>query len=58
MSAPLTKITFNKVKFNWTKIKQYSFDEIKWILARDTLLTYPYFNEEFKINTDAREFQL
>ena len=46
--APLTKITSTKLKFKWTKIEQYNFDEIKRIVARDTLLTYPYFNEEFK----------
>ena len=28
------------------------------IAARDTLLTYPDFNEEFKIHTNARDFQL
>ena len=27
-------------------------------MARDTLLTYPYFNETFKIHTDASAFQL
>ena len=56
--APLTKITPNKVKFKWTKIEQYSFDEINRIAARNTLLTYPDFNEEIKIHTNARDFQL
>ena len=27
-------------------------------MARDTLLIYPYFNETFKIYTDASAFQL
>ena len=27
-------------------------------MARDTLLTYPGFNELFKIHTEARTFQL
>ena len=27
-------------------------------MAQDTLLTYPYFNEAFKIYTDASKFQL
>ena len=27
-------------------------------MARDTLLTYPDFNETFKIHTDASTFQL
>ena len=54
----LTKITPSKVKFKWKKIKQDAFNTIKRIMARDTLLAYPDFNEEFKINTDARRFQL
>ena len=45
MLAPLTKITSTKVKFKWTKIEQDAFDEIKWILSRDNLLTYPDSNE-------------
>ena len=27
-------------------------------MAHDTLLTYPYFNETFKIHTDAIKFKL
>ena len=56
--APLTKITSNKVTFKWTKMEQYSFYEIKRIFSRNNLLTYPDFNEELKINTNARKFQL
>ena len=54
----LTKIIPSKVKFKWTKIEQDAFDEINRIVARDTLLTYPGFNEEFKIHTHAIKFQL
>ena len=43
--APLTKITSSRVKFKWTKIEKYALDEIKRIVARNTLLAYPYFNE-------------
>ena len=46
------------MKFKWTKIEQYAFGEIKWIVADDTLLTYLDFNEEFKIHINARNFQL
>ena len=56
--APLTKISSNKVKFKCNKIYQDAFDEIKRIGARDTLLTYPDFNEEFKIHTNASGFRL
>ena len=34
------------------------FKKIKRIVARDNLLTYPGFNETFKIHTNTREFQL
>ena len=33
-------------------------DKIKCIVARNTLLTYPDFNETFKIHTNASAFQL
>ena len=46
------------MKFKWTKIEQYAFDEIKRIVARGDLLAYLDFDEEFKIHTDASNFQL
>ena len=46
------------MKFKWTKIKQDSFEYIKQIVSRATLLAYPYFNENFKIHTNASGFQL
>ena len=46
------------VKFKWSKIEQYDFEEIKRIVAHDILLDYPDFNEEFKIHTNAWYFQL
>ena len=38
--------------------KQDAFNKIKLIVDRKTLLTYPDFNEIFKIHTNARAFQL
>ena len=58
MLSPLTKITTNKSKCKFTKIKQDAFNEINQIVAHDTLLTYTYFNETFKIHTDDSKFQL
>ena len=58
MLAPLTKLVYVKRNFNWEKVKQDDFNEIKRILACDILLTYPYFNEILKINTDVSAFQL
>ena len=58
MLAPLTNITSTKVKFKWTKIEQYAFDEINRIVDRNNLINYPDFNEEYKIHIDASKFQL
>ena len=44
--------------FKWTKIEQYAFNVIKRIVTRDNLLTYPDFNENFKIHTDASDLKL
>ena len=38
--------------------EQDAFNKIKRIVAYNTLITYPDFNETFKIHSDARVFQL
>ena len=53
-----TRITSIKVKFKRTNFKQDAFEEIMRIVARNTLLSYPDFDEEFKNHTNARYFQL
>ena len=58
MSAPLTILTSININFKWTEVKQDAFDEIKRMVAHDTLLTYLDFNEASKIHTDASKFQL
>ena len=58
MLAHLTNITSRKVKFKWTKIEQDAFEEIERIVGCNNLLAYTYFNEEFRIHTDASNFQL
>ena len=40
------------------QVKQYAFEKIKRIAAQNNLLTYTYFNEEFKIHTSDSAFQL
>ena len=54
--APLTKLTFRN--FKWTQVEQDAFDKIKRIVDHNTLLTYPNFNETFKMYTDASTFHL
>ena len=52
----LSNTTSNQRNFKWTKIEQYDFDENKRIVACDTLLTRPDFNETFKIRTYDSNF--
>ena len=42
--AHLTRLTSNRRKSQCTQVKQYAFEKIERIVARDTLLTYPDFN--------------
>ena len=54
--APLTILRYSNRKCEWTEVEQDAFDKIKRIVAYDTLLTYPYFNETFRIHTNTRAF--
>ena len=56
--ATLTNVSPSKMKLKLTKTEQDDFYEIKWIVFRNALLAYPDFNEEFKMHTDASDFQL
>ena len=56
--APLTKLTSKNVKFHWGEVEQNAFDEMKKIVGRETLLSYPNFDEEFVIHTDASKTAL
>ena len=58
MLETLTRLTSIEQKFKWTQVEKGAFDWIKLIMARNNLLTYPYFNEKFKICTNASAFQL
>ena len=55
---PLTVLTSTTVMFKCTDVEQKAFDKLKRIVARDTLLIYPDFNERFDIHTDSSNFQL
>ena len=56
--APLTRLSSNKVKFQWTDVEQTAFDKIKSIVGREVLLSYPDFSKPFHIHTDASKSQL
>ena len=56
--APLSSLTSSKVKWKWTAEHQESFDQMKALIAKETLLTFPDFSKEFEIHVDASNFQL
>ena len=47
--APLTKLYSTKVKFKWTDVENDTFIDMKKIVGRDILLSYPKFSEKFII---------
>ena len=51
--TPLSSMTSN-----WSKECQKSFDTTKKLVSRETLLSYPNFNEPFKIHTDVSKLKL
>ena len=56
--TPLSSMTSKQAKWNWDDKCQKAFDTIKKLVARNTLLSYPNFNETFDIHTDASKLQL
>jgi hypothetical protein len=53
MLAPLTGLVSPLVKYNWGEEQQKTFDEIKQKVSQETLLTFPDFEKEFHVYTDA-----
>ena len=51
-------MTSKQTKWNWSKECQKKFDTIEKLTSRETLLSYPNFNEPFEIHTDASKLQL
>jgi hypothetical protein len=56
--APLSSLTSKNVKWEWTPVHQESFDQMKALMAKETLVTFPDFSKEFEIHTDASDSQL
>jgi hypothetical protein len=56
--APLTDLCGQKKKFTWAADQEQAFQQIKELLAQDTMLTYPQFDKPFVVYTDASEKQL
>ena len=51
--APLYLLTTQE--FQWTEIAQIAFEKLKIILSVTPILTYPDFDQPFKVNTDASD---
>jgi hypothetical protein len=51
-------MTSAKVKWKWTPECQDSFEKMKAIMEKETLVTIPDFTKEFEIHTDASKLQL
>ena len=51
--APLTTLTSEKVEWKWTAEHQSAFDEMKRVIAQETLLAYPKFDKILDIHMDA-----
>ena len=56
--SPLSSLTSVKVKWKWLPEHQEAFDQLKALIAKETLLTFPDFSKEFEIHTDASKLQL
>jgi hypothetical protein len=56
--APLTSMISKNVKFVWTDVHQKDFENIKKIICREVMLTFPDFSKPFHIYTDASDTQL
>ena len=57
-----TKVTrakkTKKRAWHWDEANQIAFDNVKAIIARDVVLAYPDYSQEFEIYTDASSKQL
>jgi RNase H-like domain found in reverse transcriptase len=56
--APLSSFTSSTAKWDWTEQCQKAFEDMKKLIAKETLRTYPNFNKMFEIHTDASKIQL
>src|SRR5210317_1708453 len=56
--APLTALMSKTTNWKWTTEHQIAFDNMKKIVARHVILSYPDFSKPFEIYTDASKVQL
>ena len=56
--SPLSALCGSKATWKWGKEQQTAFEELKKVISKKTLLTFPDFEKEFHIYTDASDYQL
>jgi hypothetical protein len=55
LTAPLTDLLRGKHKFDWTDEAEQSFNMIKDVMTRDSILLIPDFNKPFTVHVDASD---
>ena len=48
----LTKLTSDDIKFKWSLVEKYEFEDMKLIVTHNLLVSYPDVNKWFEIHTD------
>ena len=56
--APLSELTAKNVPFKWTAECERSFKELKRVVSREVLLSFPDYAKKFELYTDASDLQL
>jgi hypothetical protein len=56
--TPLTALTKKGSRFKWTDDCQHSFDKLKHLLTKQTVVAYPDFTIPFEIYMDASNKQI
>jgi hypothetical protein len=58
LRAPSTSMTSKNVKFIWKDVHQKAFEDMKKIICRAVMLTFPDFSKLLHIYIDASDTQL
>jgi len=58
LMAPLTDRTSKTMAFKWTPECQHSFDELKKLISKEVLLSFPDYTQKFVLMPDASDRQL
>jgi hypothetical protein len=55
--APLSSLASKLIPFKWTEEHQKAFEEIKNMVSKEVLLTFPDYSQPFELFTDASDLQ-